>query len=335
MVAMSLILSACAAPKTKVRQLVPAAYGEVTQYRNIAILPFTGEQAEAFDDELEGELAVIIVQGKPFFNVVERVRLKYALRELELSQGGFINPQQAVKVGHFIGAQALYTGQVKTSRVDYEYYEETRSKCVQRKDPDKTFSKCLQYEEEKVDCTRKTATFHFIPKVIAVQSSRVVYSRGISKTAESEHCEDKTAAEATDVSLIAQAKKAALETFKRDIAPNYVEQELTIMDDISSLPEAAQTRFKAALVFAENDRMDRACVLWQETAQLAPSQVSVIYNLGLCAETQANYTQALALYRQADGLLSKPDDTVSAALSRMQQKIREQKTLREQIKPQA
>ena len=327
----SLLLCGCAAPKTKVRVLVPAEHGQVTRYRNIAVLPFTGDDAQSIADELEAQLAVVIVKGKPFFNVVERERLTYALQELALSQKGLLNPKNALQVGRFIGAEALYTGQVQTTRVDREYYEETRQECIEHKDPDKKRSKCLKYQDKSVDCTRKTAHFRMIPKLIVVETGQIIYSKNIGKTAESAHCEDESSPPANDQSLIDEAKQAAFQEFKRDIAPSYVEQELTMMDDVDGLPESASERFKAALTFAEKDRMDRACTLWSETAQLASPTVAVIFNLGVCAETQSDYAQALHYYHKVDGMLLKPDDIVSEALSRIRQKIRQQRSLKQQI----
>ena len=48
-----------------------------------------------------------------------------------------------------------------------------------------------------------------------------------------------------------------------------------------------------------------------------PQSIETIYNLGVCAESQSDYTNAMDMYSKADALLESPDDDINAALSRI------------------
>ena len=326
------LIVGCAAPKATVRTLLPAKHHETTQYKNISVLPFAGHRGDLIASELESELVNININGKPFFNVVERVQLEYALSELELGQTGLIDSRSAVKVGKMIGAEGMYTGQLITLDVDEQYYTEDRRECVQHKDPKNVYSDCVTWQNKAVNCSKKIATFHFAPKLIVVASGRVVYAKNIQETAEDSSCVDQSTTISTDQALLAQAKRAAFKRFVRDVAPTYSNQDIDLIDDVKGLSEASSQSFSSAIDFAEKGRMDRACQLWKRTLEVnGKGTFPVLYNLGLCAETAGNYNQAQARYQQADQLLASPNETVSAAVTRIQEKIRQQRKLRQQL----
>ena len=327
-----LLIAGCAAPTTSVRMLVPAEHHEVTEFRTISVLPFQGRNGERVANELECELVSLYFNNQPFFTVVERVRMQHALNELELGQTGLIDAQSVVEVGNMIGAEAIYTGSIISARVDQEYYTETRKECVQRKNPDKAYSECLRWQENSIECTKKIATFHLSPKIIVVESGHVVYAKNIRKVAEDSQCDDSATAISPNRGLIQQARTAAFKGFIKDVAPTYVDQELTMMNAVDGLNQAAVTRLKSGLSFAQEQRMGRACQLWNEAVQLnGRATLSLLYNLGVCAETQSDYMRALGYYNQADQKLAKPNDTVSEALRRIKLKIRQQEKLKLQL----
>ena len=79
------------------------------------------------------------------------------------------------------------------------------------------------------------------------------------------------------------------------------------------------------------ERMDAACELWEEARRLEPEFPSILYNLGVCAESQGNFARALDFYRKADKALGNPDDNINAALKRVTAALKSQKKLEEQL----
>jgi Flp pilus assembly protein TadD len=80
----------------------------------------------------------------------------------------------------------------------------------------------------------------------------------------------------------------------------------------------------------DEERFDRACELWGEARLLSPDSVSLLYNLGVCAELTGNLEQAADLYHKAHKLTTKPDDRITEALKRISDSIRKQSKLRDQ-----
>jgi tetratricopeptide (TPR) repeat protein len=78
--------------------------------------------------------------------------------------------------------------------------------------------------------------------------------------------------------------------------------------------------------------MDNACELWGEASNLAPNAVSLVYNLGVCAESRGDAEAALALYKKAEKLIGKPEDNIILAITRTSEAVKNQKKLKEQMK---
>lgn len=75
-------------------------------------------------------------------------------------------------------------------------------------------------------------------------------------------------------------------------------------------------RFDAEIDWAESGRWGRACGDWSAMLDEHPENVSLLYNLGVCAEAQGDLDRALLLYTQASDMLLGPDDLVIEALDR-------------------
>ena len=95
------------------------------------------------------------------------------------------------------------------------------------------------------------------------------------------------------------------------------------MDDTDGINSTvAKGKLKSGLLFAKSGRLDRACELWQQARMEAPDSISIIYNIGVCAEASGDLTNALALYKEADQNLLEPDPVINDALSRVQSRLK-------------
>ena len=109
----------------------------------------------------------------------------------------------------------------------------TRIKRVESKE------KCAKWEEYNVSCTKRNATFAFTPKLIEVETGRVVYSN-VSDTATASVCEDSQKPLASGSELIGRTKKSALAMFRNDIAPYYVQFEIKLIDSTDGIARKKQ-----------------------------------------------------------------------------------------------
>lgn len=331
-------MASCAQPVAiKINFFEPAKYHEASKLREIAVLPFDGTDGAGFAAEIEGLISSVNIGEKRYFTLVDRMKLDRIISEMKFSQSALVDPANAANLGKMVGAKGIYTGVVTASNASDNLYTEDRTRCVQHeikydKKGRPYEGKCLRYERYKVKCIERIAIFSFVPKLIEVETGRVVYANTISQTAKASACEDSMKPLPSAVELIAKAKQSAKEIFRRDITPHYVTLEVKLMDAKDGITSnQAEEKLKQGIDFAKVNRMDRACELWAEARILSPNAPSILYNLGICAEVAGDLQQAYDLYRKADRLLSKPDDNINMAISRVLETMHKQKKLKEQL----
>lgn len=330
------LVIACAPPSVKTKALVPAKSMDAAKLRQVAVLPFDGPGGREFAAEIEGLLAGVYIDDSQYFALTDRTALEKTLSEMKLSMTGLVDPKTAAEVGKMVGAKGIYTGVITSSKTVDSHYTEKRGKCVHKlikyDKSGKAREECLKWADERsVSCTKRNATFSFIPKLVEVETGRVVYANNITGTADSSVCQDSEKPLATEQELIQRAKEIAKAALRKDVAPSFITFEINLMDSTEGIKsKKAQKKFESALEFAKGNRMDRACELWGEIRILAPNSPSVLYNLGACSEVAGDLEDALDLYKKADRLLMSPDDRMTSALGRVTKAIEDQKKLREQ-----
>lgn len=329
------LLSGCAT-KIKVNMLQPAKYHEASLAKTVAVLPFNGPEGETIAVEMEGVLASIGVDDKPYFTLVDRASLDKTISEMKLSQSGLVNQKTAVKLGRLIGAQGIYTGVVSQYNYNDSPYSERRTACTRyetkrNKDGSTYQGSCISWRNYNVSCVKRVASFAVSPKLVETSTGKILYSRNLSANAESSGCKD-TYPVQSEAILIEKAKNIVKKEFRHDIAPYYITREITLMDSTDGInsPDAKE-KLKNGLAYADKGRLDSACELWSEAKNLAGGAPALLYNLGVCAESRGDLNTALTLYKQADKKLGKPDDDINLALNRVSSAIKNQSKLKEQL----
>jgi tetratricopeptide (TPR) repeat protein len=330
-----LAVSGCAT-KIKVNMLQPAQYHEASLTKAVAVLPFSGPGGQEFAAEIEGVLAGIGIDDKQYFTLVDRASVDKVISEMKFSQSGLVDSKTAVKLGKMIGAQGIYTGVVTQNNYNDSPYTEKRQTCTryeQRRDDKGRIYQgaCLHWRTYTVSCAKRVANFAVSPKLVDVTTGRIIYSRNLSALANSSGCEDTRPLQSETV-LLEQAKNTVKQDFRRDVAPYYVTREISLMDDTDGIAsKEAIDKLKRGMDYADKGRMDSACELWGEARNLASNSFSLLYNLGVCAESRGDLDAALSLYRQSDKILGKPNDDISKALSRVGEAIKNRSKLKEAL----
>jgi len=332
-----LLLISCAPPAVKTNALVPARFHEATTLREVAVLPFDGPGGKEFAAEIEGVLASVNIDDKQYFTMIDRTKLDKILTEQALSQTGSIDESSAAKVGKLVGAKGIYAGVITARNVANTPYTEEREECSQYqtlydKQGKAYQGSCLSYRKWTVQCSQKNATFSFTPKLISVESGRIIYSNNCVGTGSGKGCTDRGGLPSDQI-LLGTAISAAKMTFKKDVAPNYVLVTIRLMDSKDGITsKEAGEKLDQSLDFAKHNRLDRACELWGEARILSPSSATLLYNLGVCAEARGDLDNALNLFKKADRALNKPNDLITAGIGRVSESIRKQQILKEQLK---
>jgi len=321
-------LTGCLPVNIKTQMLVPAKSAAVSQLRKTAVLPFTGSQGDQVSMEVEALLVNIQVQGKPYFTVIERARLRKVMKEHYLQHTGAIDEKTAVTLGKLIGADGIIMGAVTNNSVTDSRFREEIRKCT-RTDKD---GDCTNWTNRTIGCTKRDASFSMIFKVINVQTGQIVTAETFDGKANDNACRDLGQTLNTKCEMLQVAKHRAIKQIRQLVAPYSVSAELPLLrKDNPPLIPAAQARLDGGIKWAKAGRLDRACEQWREADRLNPNSCAISYNLGVCAETEGSLQKAMDYYEKADRLTIEPVKEICKALDRTRERLGQQKQLRKQL----
>lgn len=338
LIIMLIVVATGCATKVRVQMLQPAKFHEASLTKAVAVLPFSGHEGHEFASEIESVISGVNIDGKPYFNLVDRTILDKAISEMKLSTSGLVDPSTAIKLGKMVAAQGIYTGVVTGSKTRDQRYTERREECerYQRRYNSKTkeyeeTGRCASMRRWTVQCLSRTANFSATPKLISVETGKVLYAQNLSGTSTAKGCED-TTLPSDEITMLSNAKSQVLGNFRKDIAPYPQTHVITLLDTTKNIEvSVAKDKLKEGINWADKGRLDTACLRWGEAHNLCPDSPALLYNLGVCAESRAELQLAQDLYKKADQRLGKPDDDVTLALSRVSIALKNQKKLQEQM----
>lgn len=321
------LLTACAAPKVAITTLEPGSSTEAARLRTIAVFPFNGPGGVTMTAEVEAMLAGIRLGDKQYFQVVSRSDLDKVFSELKLSISGDFHPEDVVQVGMLTGARGIYTGQVTVRSVTDSRYQVERRVCNTTDGK----GKCTGWGTKKIPCIRRTALLDVTPRLIEVQSGRVVFSELYREQREESGCKDDGNPLSAPEEMLSQAQQKILERMRKDIAPYYRTVEVRLLERTDGLQGSDQQAFDNALEFAKARRFERACSIWQQISEKNAETAALQHNLGVCAEANGDLEAALKLIVQADTLLAKPDDVVTDSLQRVREGLAKRVKAKQQL----
>ncbi len=286
--------------------------------RRIAVAKFKNDHGDTLRALLEAKLSSTTVFGKRFYILSDRSDTDKLLKEMvfEMDYG---NAQKAADIGKILHVDAIITGTILSKRVGTHRYYERRTECLDKK--------CKKRRSYQVSCYSKEASFSFIPKVIEVETAKLLYSNNYEATATFKWCEDRRPSSIpTDASLLHQAMEKAVERFVRDITPHEITVVVVFKKYNGENPEAKRL-VKDAISFAKAKDIDKALSLLQRAKRLDPNSYAVFYDMGVCYEIKRDFENALRAYHKAMALLSKPDEDVYEAVERTQKALAAIKSL--------
>ena len=258
------------------------------------------------------------------------------MSELKFSNSALVDPASMARIGRLAGAKGILGGHAGEQPNETTYWEQ-RTACDEYETvigidgKKKTTSRCLRSRQWMANCVKRQVTVTFVPRMVEVETARVVYSRNIQRNRSSSGCLDYSSPSSLS-ELASQAWRDAIDDFIKDVAPYSTQMELALSDDDTGIPPGdPQKRFSQGLEFARANRMDRACEIWSGLNIYSSSAPFLLYNLGICAEIAGDYDRAVDYFIRADRLMSAPHEDIGKALARVRVLQAEQKKLREQM----
>lgn len=327
---LTILMAACASPKVKQDVVMPAKENGMRNVEKIAVLGFSGDQKREFSIKLESFLANVKVNDNPYFTVVDRNALDAIIKEQKMvSQSGLFNEKDVVKIGELSGVDTVVNGFVKWPKMETTSFLEERSICIRANSK----GKCKEWGTKQVRCNDQVSKFDVTVKAISVQKGDVVFSKNYIGTGKNKFCSDSGSQKAS-LELAETASDSVMAQMRKDVAPYVIVMTIELMDsDDSDLDDnkAANKLFESGLEFADNKRMDKACEKFRAATAIYDKSPALYHNLGVCAEIAGDLDKALRLHRHADGLLDKPSGHISNALVRVDEKLKNEKSVTSQL----
>ena len=310
-----LLLAACAPPPTiRTAKIVPARIFDPARPRQVTVIPLAGDTDGSFAGALKKSLTGISIDGHPYFTLNDAGKVGAA-------EGATLGKQfsdaDAVAIGRAAGAEGVLTG---TVTVDFEERQprEQRTVCL-RADED---GGCLRWGDASVPCTQRDFRMTFSPRLIVTEKGRISYGKSIKGKSSAVTCGDTPTAVSGREELLRQVEELILKEFRKDIAPHFVPVEVPIMNSSEGIPSGeGRDLFIQGILAAEENRPDRACVLWEKAARFPATSPSLEYDLGVCRELAGELEGALEEYQKSEALLKSPHESVTTALDRVRKEI--------------
>ncbi|MEM1035864.1 MAG: hypothetical protein AAGI14_03805 [Pseudomonadota bacterium] len=306
----TMAMAACATTTATVTRELSARNADASSLRDVTVLGFTGDAGEEFANRLEAKLSsATLSTGERYFTVKERQSLNSRSGLTRGFRGTSAEVQAAVDYGQQNGVSGVYFGSIDAD-VDRSSYVANRQVCVEQ-----GFPLCKKSETRQVRCTKLVASVNASPKLVNVDTSNTVYGRTISKSSEYSWCLNEQQ-QVSESALLSKAINDAVTEIRKDVAPWEAKVDVALKSDSSTLAEIDREAFVGAAKFAEAGRIDRACGIYASLEEANPENVELLYNLGVCRETEENFIEALSYYSRADSYLINPDKDINIALQR-------------------
>lgn len=179
-------------------------------------------------------------------------------------------------------------------------YTEKRKRCVERNDPNDR-NKCTKEEEYDHPCTRRVVSINADLRIAAADSGQILYSEAKGQRDEVRWCRGSNPPRSVEASVSSMLGNIA-SAVRSDITPSIRNYEVRFRESRDGLNRDLHREFRDAVRLSMRD-LPAACEAWAALNTKQSDHPSVIYDLGVCAEAQGNYEEALRLYQEAERLI--------------------------------
>jgi hypothetical protein len=270
-----------------VRGVYPAGSDAAAAVRSIAIEPFGGVEGQALAIALGDQLRAATIDGAPYFRIVPG--------------------------GRAADAEATLQGALSVERLRRDSYDKEREECVERDDRDK----CVKREKRKVPCWEAVARIG--PSIRLIDPDGALLD-AFDEPRESaiRYCRDDERPSQDD--MIRQLVMSLARDLRGRFAPVERVEDIRVMEDRNGLSGADRDAFRDAVRLTKQDAR-LACDAFGALEAGNAAHPSVLFNLGLCAESAADLAGAEAYYRRALAANAKAD-YAGAGLRRIEERRR-------------
>ncbi|ADN08726.1 CsgG/HfaB family protein [Sulfurimonas autotrophica] len=315
-----LLMSGCS-QKVGVKALVPAQVDRISQTKIIAVTDFTHDRV-GLSRKIEAKLSNYQIDNKKYFTIVSRNDINKVIEEQKLQNSGLVNDENIVKVGEFIGAQAIISGNVSPVTKQDSYFYEPRVRCANKK--------CSELETYNVRCMKRLVGLSAEIKIVDVTKGDIIYADTLSRSTSFKHCADDSRAIPSKTMVAQKLAEDIADEFTYKLTPHYRRFNVKLLEDPDlDYTDEQEKLLEFSLKYIEKGRYSKAEQLLKELVDSTNMKSYVpFYNLGVIKEAQGKYKEAKEYYEYADNLMLEPVDEINEAMVRINSLIaNKQKTL--------
>lgn len=265
-VACAMLWSAAAGAETlPVSGIYPAGNDAAAELRSIVVERFGGDDGQQLGIAVADRLRAVAIDGEPYFRV--------------LPEG---SSADAVLQG---------TAASESSRRDSSPREE--SVCVER-DED---NDCIRREKRRIPCWELVVRLDTTVRLVRTDGE-VLFGLDSEEELPQRFCEgDDRPSRERMVRTLAERQADRL---RSEFAPEQRSEQIRVMEDRDGLSRDDGRAFRNAVQLTKTDRR-AACEAWAALEPGNPDHPSVLFNLGLCEESEGRLREAHDYYQRVIG----------------------------------
>lgn len=252
----------------------------------IALGNFGGRAGERLALAIDSSLRRATINGQPYFDIT--FDSGGGDRFYIYDSSGNTPPQV---IGGNGGSEATMRGYASSEVRESDAGTEDVKECVRRDDKDK----CIEERTVKYECRNVIVSMR--PDIrLATGDGRLLYSKTDNLTSTQRYCRDERDRPSVDTMLQGLVDQFA-NTVRYDLAPSYRSEGQRVLESRKGVAKEDRDAFKRAVKLTKNDPLG-ACLAFEALEANNPEDISVLFNIGLCRESEGDLDEAARLYRQ-------------------------------------
>lgn len=258
----------------------------------IAVERFSGNRGFVLQDTLTEALEAPVVEDRPIFSLVPAALAARSQVVVIREGSGSSGETSEVEISETGQPDALLAGHAGASVTDYRSNPKIERECIARDDE----GKCTERRRIEIDCRELTVSYEAQVTLVDAEGSTVY--RGSDLLSEKKrYCADEYSTPDPDA-MIAGLESQFFIRVSLDLVPRYSRDTPRLMERRRGLSRSDRRAFRDALK-ASNGDINAACAAFRSLEEANPQHVSVLFNIGLCLESEDNLDLALDYYARA------------------------------------
>lgn len=283
-VAAILATSSAAAETIQTRGVYAANIDLPADIQLITIERFRGDLGQDVELALTHVLGSVLIRSEPYFDLITPGVLQKAVVEVE-GQDGTITSRPLV-------ADADMRGTVRSEEIERDVEPRIDRECIARdKDGD-----CTERREIRIQC--RELSVRVDPRILLIASDGLqVYSYSTSQTRSERYCADDGSIPSS-LGMANDLVDQIVVNIRRDLAPTESVRNIRVMERRRDIRREDRDAFRDAVRATQSD-VGAACAGFMALEGANPTNVSLLFNIGLCFESTADLNDAENYYRRA------------------------------------